>query len=102
MYEKINIRQLKYWIDTQKNDIRVIDLRSAGEYGEGHIPGSINIPFTEIGGVQDIIKDMNMKIFLYCQSGKHSKSARYVLLYLGYEHVWDIGGLERWPYKLVK
>ncbi|MDR1664982.1 MAG: rhodanese-like domain-containing protein [Clostridiales bacterium] len=72
---------------------KIIDLRLPEEYAQGHLAGSVNIPFTEISTVQGFILDLNTPIFLYCQSGKHSRSAKDVLRYLGYRYVFDIGGV---------
>ena len=37
-----------------------------------------------------------------CRSGRRSKQAAEKLLELGYQNVYDFGGVIDWPYELVK
>ena len=39
---------------------------------------------------------------LLCRSGRRSKDAAQKLLALGYQNVYDFGGVIDWPYELVK
>ena len=39
---------------------------------------------------------------IYCRSGRRSKDAAQKLLALGYQSVYDFGGVIDWPYELVK
>lgn len=49
-----------------------IDVRSAGEYGSGHIPGAVNIPMDQIEArVDDLLP--NVPIVLVCQAGKRAR-----------------------------
>jgi rhodanese-related sulfurtransferase len=85
-----------------KKSTYLIDLRSPSEFAEGHIVGSYNIPHEEISNIQKLIRDYNAPIFLWCDSGKHSRSAMYVLKYLGYDYVYDMGRVDGWPYGLTR
>ena len=69
----------------------LMDVRAANEYQAGHIPGSINLPLDEIQRVGTLVPDKNARIYLFCETGKHSGCARTVLLYLGYGQVWNLG-----------
>ena len=44
----------------------------------------------------------SLALLSYCRSGRRSKDAAQKLLSLGYQNVYDFGGVIDWPYKLVK
>jgi rhodanese-related sulfurtransferase len=49
----------------------ILDARDASEYAEGHIPGSINIPYDRIPEYFDILNSevpMDAKVVCYCRS----------------------------------
>ncbi len=50
----------------ESDAVVIIDVRPADEYRMGHIPGSINIPFKELGGrAQEVLGDR--EIIAYCR-----------------------------------
>ena len=54
---------------------------------------------------EDKVEDMPDKeatLLVYCRSGRRSKDAAQKLLALGYQSVYDFGGVIDWPYELVK
>lgn len=71
----------------------LLDVRTKSEYKEGHIPGSTNIPLDEIQNVEDIIKDHDAEIYVYCLRGTRSMSAVKKLKALGYKRARSIGGI---------
>ena len=54
----------------------ILDVRTAQEYSENHIPGAINIANESIG-TEDIseLPDKDQLILVYCRSGNRSKQA---------------------------
>ena len=44
----------------------------------------------------------SLALLVYCRSGRRSKDAAQKLLALGYQIVYDFGGVIDWPYELVK
>lgn len=40
-------------------------------------------------------------LIVYCRSGRRSKAAAEKLIDLGYENVYDMGGIIDWPYDTV-
>ena len=46
--------------------------------------------------------DKEATLLIYCRSGRRSKDATQKLLELGYQSVYDFGGVIDWPYELVK
>ena len=45
---------------------------------------------------------MDATILVYCRSGRRSKEAAEKLLALGYQNVYDFGGIVDWPYDVVQ
>jgi molybdopterin/thiamine biosynthesis adenylyltransferase/rhodanese-related sulfurtransferase/molybdopterin converting factor small subunit len=82
----------------QKNGLLVIDVRTADEWAQGHIPGALHIDrgFLEIR-VESLAPDRSRPVLVYCQSGVRSLFAAQALRYLGYSDVHSlVGGLEGW------
>jgi len=72
-----------------------IDVRSAGEYEQGHLEGAILIPHHDIEeGVASLKIDQGATIYLYCRSGNRSGKAQKRLEAAGYTRVINVGGLE--------
>ena len=69
---------------------RIIDVRSAVEYAEGHIPGAVNIALNQIP-LLDAPKDA--PIYLYCRSGARSARGCKALEKLGFTNVSNLGGI---------
>ena len=79
------------------NKYLLVDVRSPLEYNEGHLRGSINIPFYRINKNTEklIPKDVDL-IIVYCQTGYRSKKVANYLLSRGYKNVYNIkGGIEK-------
>jgi phage shock protein E len=72
-----------------------IDVRSPGEYSQGHLEQASNIPWDGIeAGIQALKLDRDTPIYLYCASGYRSEVARERLQRRGYTRVTNAGGLE--------
>ncbi|HEY4285627.1 MAG TPA: rhodanese-like domain-containing protein [Puia sp.] len=57
----------------------IIDLRTAYEYDQGHIPHSVNIPVDRIKANIGRIKDFRKPIILCCSTGSHCWEAGEIL-----------------------
>lgn len=53
----------------------LIDVRSEEEYGQGHIPGSVNIPLNDIKRVLQEYPEKETPIFVHCLTGSRSGQA---------------------------
>lgn len=72
-----------------------IDVRTPEEYVQGHIAGSINIPYEIIGSeIGSITRDVDKDIRVYCRSGRRSGVAMDTLTGMGYANVINEGGYE--------
>ena len=85
------------------NSLIIIDVRTKGEYEEGHIPGAVLIPNESIKDRKpELLPDVNQVILVYCRSGNRSKQAAQKLANMGYNKVYEFGGINTWNGKIVK
>ncbi len=102
MYSQITVEDAKNIMDTEEDYI-ILDVREQDEYDEGHIPGAILIPYTEIDTkASEKLTDKDALILVYCRSGRRSKIAAQSLVDLGYTNVKEFGGIIDWPYEVEK
>ena len=79
----------------------ILDVRSRQEYEEGHIPGAMLIPDSEIKDRAEAeLPDKAQLILVYCRSGRRSKLAAQALVELGYTNIMEFGGIIDWPYEV--
>ena len=102
MYEQITPETAKKIMDSGVK-YTLLDVREQDEYDEGHIPGAILIPYTEIDAkAEEVLKDKDALILVYCRSGRRSKIAAESLANLGYSNIVEFGGIIDWPYEVEK
>ena len=102
MYQQITAEEAKKIMDSGEEHI-ILDTREQDEFDEGHIPGAILIPYTEIENkAEEMLPDKDAQILVYCRSGRRSKIASESLAKLGYTNVKEFGGIIDWPYEVVK
>ena len=102
MYEQITAENAKKIMDSGEEHI-ILDTREQDEFDEGHIPGAILIPYTEIENkAKEMLPDKDKLILVYCRSGRRSKIAAEALSKLGYTNVKEFGGIIDWPYEVEK
>jgi phage shock protein E len=65
----------------------VIDLRTAYEFDQGHVPRSLNIPIDRIKANLDRIRGLDKPIVLVCSSGRHCWEAADILRNAGISRV---------------
>lgn len=99
-YTDISPEEAKKRLDEEKGII-LLDVRTEEEYIQKHIPGSILIPVDVLEKeAPSELPDKNASIFVYCKSGRRSVAAAEMLVKLGYTHVYNLGGVVDWPYKM--
>ena len=100
MYEQITPEDAKKIMDSGAEHI-ILDTREQDEFDEGHIPGAILIPYTEIENkAEEMLPDKDAQILVYCCSGRRSKIAAETLAKLGYTNIKEFGGIIDWPYEV--
>ena len=100
-YRQISMEEAVTMMEEETEYI-ILDVRTAEEYSEKHIPGAINIANESIG-TEDIpeLPDKDQLILVYCRSGNRSKQASEKLVKLGYTNIVEIGGINSWPGETV-
>jgi rhodanese-related sulfurtransferase len=88
-------------INSSDSDYILIDVRTAEEYSEGHIPAAVNIPYDVIADNLPT-QDKDKYIIVYCRSGRRSGIAKNTLESLGYLNVINFGGVSKWQGVLIK
>ena len=96
----ITAEEAKKIMDSQEGYI-ILDVRTQEEYDQGHIPGAILIPDTEIKArAEQELPNKDQLLLVYCRSGRRSKLASEALGKLGYTNIREFGGIIDWPYEV--
>ena len=79
-------------------NVVVLDVRTAGEYAEGHLERAINIDYNHDDFVEKAkaVLPLDKKIAVYCRSGRRSAGAAGKLGAEGYKLVNLKGGIIAW------
>jgi len=98
-YENASVAHTyEHWVqgDQSKIPFMLLDVRTSGEYAEGHIKGAKLIP------VQVLVDHLNevphdKQVYVYCKSGGRSSRASKLLASHGYTNIENIkGGIVAW------
>ncbi len=84
--------------NTGNDNFVIIDVRTPGEYGAGHIENASDINFYSDSFRDDLEKLDRTRIYLiYCRSGSRSARAMRLMERLGFVSVYNIkGGINSW------
>jgi hydroxyacylglutathione hydrolase len=91
--ERMTVPELR----ERRSEVQVLDVRERDEWDEGHIPGSVHVPYHDLDAIPDGI-DPDRPVAAICGSGQRSAVAASLLKRLGARdviHVVD-GGVPRW------
>ena len=80
----------------------LLDVRTREEYRQGHIPGSVNVPLSELAAVDETISAKDTPLYVYCLSGGRSARAAAQLSGMGYASVVNMGGIAGWKGNVVE
>jgi rhodanese-related sulfurtransferase len=74
----------------------LIDVRTVGEYEDGHLPGAVNIPLDQLGRrLAEVPHDK--PIIVVCATGSRSKSGSSIIARAGRTEVYNLqGGTMAW------
>ncbi len=93
---RLGIKQIRPQDLDQKKGIILLDVRTDKEYAQGHIPGAVHVPLTDIGEkIKKLKKDKDIVVF--CQNGSRSIWAIKRLMGMGYKNLYNLkGGYRAW------
>lgn len=101
-YTQITPQKAKEMME-QEEEYILLDVRTQVEHNLEYIDGSIVIPHKEIRDrAENELPDKNAVILVYCATGVRSKKAAETLADMGYENVYEFGGIDAWQYGTVK
>jgi len=71
----------------------ILDVRTRKEFSDGHIPGAVNIPHTELEArIAELNGNQNNTIVLHCRSGRRAVTADEILQRMGFGNVIELEG----------
>ncbi|MEW6055320.1 MAG: rhodanese-like domain-containing protein [Bdellovibrionota bacterium] len=78
-------------------DELILDVRTPGEFSDGHVPGSRNIPHEQVADFAGELKNYR-KIYIYCRSGRRVEYALHELERAGLINLEGVidGGMPDW------
>lgn len=81
-----------------QGDALILDVRDDKDFKQGHILGSVNIPFSSIDSrYTELEKDKEKTIVIVCKMGQHAAAAGRKLKAFGFEDIRRLsGGLSEW------
>ena len=94
----IDIPELAEWL--RRGDVRLLDVRDDDEWDEGHVDGSLHVPYHDLrDGLPDEIRNGGRPLAVACSAGNRSSIAVSLLRRAGFDdviHVAD-GGIAELP-----
>lgn len=96
LLSRLGIKQISPRDLDQRKGMMLLDVRPGKEYEQGHIPGAVHVPLTDIGNkVKKLKKDKDLVV--YCRSGNQSIWAIKRLMGMGYKNLYSLkGGYSAW------
>lgn len=84
--------------ESQEAGVVVLDVRTPGEFSQGHIQGAMNIDVEASTFNAEIAKlDMTKTYAVYCHSGRRSGIATAAMAKLGFKHLFNLqNGFADW------
>ncbi len=100
-FKSVDIKEFK--TEISKSDVQLVDVRTAKEYSEGHIPGAMNIDVNAPDFEEKIkVLDKKENVAIYCRSGRRSKMAANKLTAAGYKVIELNTGFLSWDGEVEK
>ena len=98
------ISQEEAWDMMNTRQVVILDVREQNEFDAGHIAGAVLLPVGTITAetASAVIPNQDSVVLVYCRSGNRSKTASQALAELGYTEVYEFGGINTWPYEVIK
>jgi len=100
-YQNIAPEEAREWLESDMPPI-LLDVRTPEENRNERIPDSLLIPLDELEETASSqLPDREAPILIYCRSGRRSVDAALILADMGYEKLYNLGGIIDWPYETI-
>lgn len=99
--EKIDIKDFAEVVESNDENLNIIDVRPRDLYEEGHVPGAVHIPLSELEGK---LKELDKETHYYtiCHDGKGAKKSAEILDENGFSVTRVEQGVPEYPADLEK
>ena len=102
MIDYISFEEGRHILDTCPGSV-LLDVRTEEEYGIEHAAGAVLLPQEDLetmeeGEILDVLPDLDAPVLPYCRTGRRAALAAVKLEELGYTRLYNLGGLNGWPY----
>ena len=97
-YKDISSREAREMLNSQKEGLLLLDVRTEREYSAGHLKNSKLIPIQVLADrLEEIDKYRDKEIIIYCAVGGRSSKASSLLMKNGFKKVYNMnGGIKAW------
>jgi rhodanese-related sulfurtransferase len=95
--EKISIDKLHDLVPEMGEGDLILDVRTPGEFSEGHISGARNQDHEAVGSIADELKNYKT-VYVHCKMGGRAQKAAEDLEMAGLTNIVGVsqGGMHRW------
>jgi rhodanese-related sulfurtransferase len=97
--EKISSKQAYNLIQQNKNnpDFVILDVRRPEEFTAEHLENAVNVDY-EASDFREKANqlDKDKTYLLYCRTGRRSAEAAAIMKELGFQRIYDMGGIQSW------
>lgn len=102
MIDYISFEEAKHILDTCPGSV-LLDVRTEEEYGIEHAAGAVLLPQEDLetmdeGEILEVLPGLDAPVLLYCRTGRRAALAAVKLEELGYTRLYNLCGLNGWPY----
>jgi phage shock protein E len=96
----ISAEEAKKMMDEE--EVIIVDVRTKEEFLDEHIEGAVLLTLDTISEkAEEVLSDKNETYLIYCRSGSRSNQAARELVAMGYQEIYDFGGIIDWDYETV-
>lgn len=90
LYQDIDIETFQSdYVDTERDDYVILDVREEFEFENGHIPNAVNMPLSTINSnMDDIPQDKD--VIIVCATGNRSAQLAQALAPHGWENLYNL------------
>ena len=95
--DRVTIEQMADWIISNKQDFRLLDIRSEKEFDQGHIEAAENIPLASLT-LPDTLQALprERKLVVYSNGSEQAAKANIILRVAGFDAYLLLGGYNHW------